>query len=214
MVVKVYVSGLSGNKEVKKRQQRVLMILDSKTIKYEVIDITEPANEDQRDFMRDNCVNNSGDNNVNSEKTKTKCVPLPPQIFNDETYCGDYDGFDIANEIDKLEEFLKLERIESEFNGERISKQEEINNKQNEVNSAVSDVIDKIGMNNIDEDFNEKNGTEHEEATEEKSEENIENTKEDDKEEKIVEEKLDDNSRKDEEEEEEEEEEAEEEEEE
>lgn len=43
------------------------MILDSKTIKYEVIDITEPANEDQRDFMRDNCVNNSGDNNGNIE---------------------------------------------------------------------------------------------------------------------------------------------------
>lgn len=50
---------------MKKRQQRVLMILDSKNIQYEVIDITEPANEDQRDFMRDNCTSSTsnGDNN-------------------------------------------------------------------------------------------------------------------------------------------------------
>ncbi|KAL1380247.1 hypothetical protein pipiens_014351 [Culex pipiens pipiens] len=35
--------------------------------------------------------------------------PLPPQLFNDSEYCGDYDDFDLANEIDNLEVFLKLE---------------------------------------------------------------------------------------------------------
>lgn len=33
---------------------------------------------------------------------------MPPQIFNDQEYCGDYDAFDLANEIDNLEVFLKL----------------------------------------------------------------------------------------------------------
>lgn len=37
------------------------------------------------------------------------------QIFYDDEYCGDYDQFDLANEIDKLEVFLKMapEEIEA-----------------------------------------------------------------------------------------------------
>lgn len=37
------------------------------------------------------------------------------QLFYDDEYCGDYDEFDLANEIDKLEVFLKMapEEIES-----------------------------------------------------------------------------------------------------
>merc|ERR1711874_655623 len=35
---------------------------------------------------------------------------LPPQVFNGEKYCGDYDAFDVANEDDELEEFLGLPR--------------------------------------------------------------------------------------------------------
>uniref|UniRef100_A0A1B6H4K3 Uncharacterized protein n=1 Tax=Cuerna arida TaxID=1464854 RepID=A0A1B6H4K3_9HEMI len=96
MVVKVYVSGISGNKEVKKRQQRVCMILDSKNITYDVIDITEPGKEADKEFMQQN------------SDAKDAKHPLPPQIFNDETYCGDYDEFDLANENDELEKFLKV----------------------------------------------------------------------------------------------------------
>ncbi|XP_023941936.1 SH3 domain-binding glutamic acid-rich protein homolog [Bicyclus anynana] len=104
MVVKIYISGISGNKEVKKRQQRVLMILDSKTIKYEIIDITEPGREDDKDFMQNNSKSNGG--TVSDPNPRS---PLPPQIFNDEEYCGDYDQFDLANEEDTLEQFLKVE---------------------------------------------------------------------------------------------------------
>ncbi|CAH4020315.1 SH3 domain-binding glutamic acid-rich protein homolog [Pieris brassicae] len=104
MVVKVYISGISGNKEVKKRQQRVLMILDSKNIKYEVIDITEPGKEDDKDFMQNNAKCNGG--TVSDPNPRS---PLPPQVFNDEEYCGDYDQFDMANEVDTLEQYLKLE---------------------------------------------------------------------------------------------------------
>lgn len=104
MVVKVYISGISGNKEVKKRQQRVLLILDSKNIKYDVVDIAEPGSEEQKDFMQNNSTSlgaTIGDPNPRH--------PLPPQIFNDDIYCGDYDQFDMANEIDEMDKFLKLE---------------------------------------------------------------------------------------------------------
>ncbi|CAG4937059.1 unnamed protein product [Colias eurytheme] len=104
MVVKVYISGISGNKEVKKRQQRVLMILDSKNIKYEIIDITEPGRESDKDFMQNNAKSNGG--TVSDPNPRS---PLPPQVFNDEEYCGDYDQFDLANEVDTLEQFLKVE---------------------------------------------------------------------------------------------------------
>ncbi|XP_034936066.1 SH3 domain-binding glutamic acid-rich protein homolog [Chelonus insularis] len=104
MVVKIYISGISGNKEVKKRQQRVLMILDSKNVQYEIIDITEPGKEDEKEFMQANST------------SKDSKHPLPPQIFNDEDYCGDYEDFDLANEIDELEKFLKLLSSEDSVN--------------------------------------------------------------------------------------------------
>ncbi|CAG9115537.1 unnamed protein product [Plutella xylostella] len=104
MVVKVYISGISGNKEVKKRQQRVLMILDSKNIKYDVIDITEPGRESDKEFMQSNAKSCGG--TVSDPAPRSA---LPPQVFNDDEYCGDYDQFDMANEIDTLEQFLKVE---------------------------------------------------------------------------------------------------------
>ncbi|XP_041450498.1 SH3 domain-binding glutamic acid-rich protein homolog [Drosophila obscura] len=103
MVLKVYVSGMSGNKEVKKRQQRVLMILDSKNIQYDTVDITEPGKEGEKEMMQNKSTSNGG--TVSDPDPRH---PLPPQLFNDAEYCGDYDAFDNANEIDTLEVFLKL----------------------------------------------------------------------------------------------------------
>uniref|UniRef100_W8B1U5 SH3 domain-binding glutamic acid-rich protein n=1 Tax=Ceratitis capitata TaxID=7213 RepID=W8B1U5_CERCA len=103
MVLKVYVSGMSGNKEVKKRQQRVLMILDSKNIKYDIVDITEPGKESEKELMQTKSTSNGA--TVSDPDPRH---PLPPQIFNEVEYCGDYDAFDLANEIDTLEQFLKL----------------------------------------------------------------------------------------------------------
>lgn len=59
------------------------MILDSKSIKYEVVDIAEPNSEDAKEFMQNNATSlgaTVGDMNPRS--------PLPPQIFNDTDYCG------------------------------------------------------------------------------------------------------------------------------
>ncbi|XP_018579005.1 SH3 domain-binding glutamic acid-rich protein homolog [Anoplophora glabripennis] len=111
MVIKVYISGISGNKEVKKRQQRVLLILDSKNVKYEVIDIAEPGAEEVKDFMQNKCTSLGATISDPSPRH-----PLPPQIFNDDDYCGDYDQFDMANEIDEMEKFLKLESTDSDVN--------------------------------------------------------------------------------------------------
>lgn len=52
------------------------MILDSKNVEYEVIDITEPGKEDEKEFMQGNST------------AKNSKYPLPPQIFNEEDYCG------------------------------------------------------------------------------------------------------------------------------
>lgn len=95
---------MSGSKEVKKRQQRVTMILDSKHIPYTIVDITEPGQEAEKDFMQKNSEHNGA--TISDQNPRH---PLPPQMFNDTEYCGDYDDFDMANEVDNLEVFLKME---------------------------------------------------------------------------------------------------------
>lgn len=59
------------------------MILDSKNIKYDVIDITEPGRESDKDFMQNNAKSNGG--TVSDPNPRS---PLPPQVFNDDEYCG------------------------------------------------------------------------------------------------------------------------------
>jgi len=97
--IKVFLSGNSGNKEIVTHQQRIFMILNSLRIPYTAIDIAAPGHEDETDFMRANAKKKDGQRHV-----------LPPQIFNGEKYCGDYDDFDLANEDDVLEEFLQIPR--------------------------------------------------------------------------------------------------------
>jgi len=97
--IRVFISGNSGNKEMVTHQQRILMILDSLGFETEVIDVAGPGMEEARDFMRGN-----------GKKRENARHVLPPQIFNGDKYCGDYDDFDIANEDDHLEEFLGVPR--------------------------------------------------------------------------------------------------------
>lgn len=81
-----------------------MMILDSKNIKYTVIDITEPTQNEEKDFMQTNAT----EKGITVSDADPR-HPLPPQIFNGTEYCGDYNGFELANECDILEQFLKLE---------------------------------------------------------------------------------------------------------
>jgi len=87
MVVKVYISRTTGNKEMKKKQDHILWILESKQIDHQQVDIGDPLQEKERQFMRENTANNGITNNGKSKNA------LPPQIFNDQDYVGDYSTF-------------------------------------------------------------------------------------------------------------------------
>ncbi|XP_069602229.1 adapter SH3BGRL [Ranitomeya imitator] len=97
MVIKVYIASSSGSVSIKKQQQTVLGLLDAMKIEYEEKDIA--ANEENRKWMRanvpENCKPESG-------------IPLPPQIFNEDRYLGDYEAFFNAREDNELYTFLGL----------------------------------------------------------------------------------------------------------
>lgn len=69
-----------------------------------------PGMDDQRDLMR-----------ASAKKKEGQRHALPPQIFNGEKYCGDYDDFDVANEDDELEEFLGIPRKTPKVNNSYLS---------------------------------------------------------------------------------------------
>jgi hypothetical protein len=83
--------------QMKKRQMKAQLLMESKGVKFEVIDIADPNSEAAKMFMQKNSTAKANARN-----------PIPPQFFQEDEYCGDYDGFDEANENDCLEEFLKL----------------------------------------------------------------------------------------------------------
>lgn len=69
----------------------MIRILDSKSIQYELIDIA--VGGELRDEMR----NKAGDPSA-----------VPPQLFNEDQYCGNYEMFSEAVEADTVEQFLKM----------------------------------------------------------------------------------------------------------
>ncbi|XP_036392534.1 SH3 domain-binding glutamic acid-rich protein isoform X4 [Megalops cyprinoides] len=114
MVIKVFLASSSGSTAIKKKQQDVLGFLEALKIEYTQMDIA--SNEENRMWMRQN---------VPGEKKPTNGIPLPPQIFNEENYCGDYDTFFDAKEDNQVYAFLGLppppgskEKPAEECNGE------------------------------------------------------------------------------------------------
>ncbi|XP_069058680.1 SH3 domain-binding glutamic acid-rich protein isoform X2 [Pleurodeles waltl] len=97
MVIKVFVANVAGSTAIKKKQQEVVGFLKANRIDYEERDIA--CNEDNRKWMRDN---------VPGEKKPQNGIPLPPQIFNEEQYCGDFDSFFDAKEGNEISSFLGL----------------------------------------------------------------------------------------------------------
>uniref|UniRef100_A0A9J8CU27 SH3 domain binding glutamate-rich protein n=1 Tax=Cyprinus carpio carpio TaxID=630221 RepID=A0A9J8CU27_CYPCA len=88
---------LNFSVQIKKKQQDVVGFLEALKIDYAQLDIA--SNEDNRRWMREN---------VPGEKKPTNGIPLPPQIFNEEMYCGDYETFFEAKEDNTVYEFLGL----------------------------------------------------------------------------------------------------------
>ncbi|MEE6496481.1 hypothetical protein FKM82_002378 [Ascaphus truei] len=97
MVIKVYIATSSGSTSIKKKQQDVVGFFDAVKIPYEEKDIA--ANEENRKWMRENVPENCRPTSGN---------PLPPQIFNDCRYCGDYEAFFEAREDNAVYAFLGL----------------------------------------------------------------------------------------------------------
>ncbi|XP_053311724.1 SH3 domain-binding glutamic acid-rich protein isoform X2 [Spea bombifrons] len=97
MVIKVFVATVAGSTAIKKKQQEVVGFLEANRIDFEEKDIA--CNEDNRQWMRDN---------VPGEKKPQNGIPLPPQIFNEEQYCGDFDSFFNAKEGNEIYVFLGL----------------------------------------------------------------------------------------------------------
>ncbi|XP_078542044.1 SH3 domain-binding glutamic acid-rich-like protein 3 [Lissotriton helveticus] len=97
--IKVYYTSVSGSREVKKRQFEVTHLLDANQVKYELIDISISENLLQE--MRQKSGNPGA---------------VPPQIFNGDDYCGDYQMMHYANENCTFLKFLKLpERIKNQI---------------------------------------------------------------------------------------------------
>ncbi|XP_044866409.1 SH3 domain-binding glutamic acid-rich-like protein 2 isoform X2 [Mauremys mutica] len=72
--------------KIKKRQQDVVRFLEANRIDFEEVDIT--MSEEKRQWMY---------KNIPEERQPAQGNPLPPQIFNDDQYCGKY----FNNQINK-----------------------------------------------------------------------------------------------------------------
>ncbi|XP_012784588.1 SH3 domain-binding glutamic acid-rich-like protein 3 [Ochotona princeps] len=89
--IKIYYTSVSGSREVKQRQEEVTRILDIYKIKYELIDVSVSFKV------------------LEEMRMKVSTTALPPQIFNGQEYCGDYEMFHEAKENKEILKFLKME---------------------------------------------------------------------------------------------------------
>ncbi|XP_011490088.1 SH3 domain-binding glutamic acid-rich-like protein 2 isoform X1 [Oryzias latipes] len=83
--------------QVKKHQQAVVGFLEANRINFQEVDIT--MQEEQRLWMY---------RNIPKDKQPERGNPLPPQIFNEDHYCGDYEDFFQSKENNTVSEFLRL----------------------------------------------------------------------------------------------------------
>ncbi|ELK00125.1 SH3 domain-binding glutamic acid-rich-like protein 2 [Pteropus alecto] len=97
MVIRVFIASSSGFVAIKKKQQDVVRFLEANKIEFEEVDIT--MSEEQRQWMY---------KNIPPEKKPSQGNPLPPQIFNGDRYCGDYDSFFESKESNTVFSFLGL----------------------------------------------------------------------------------------------------------
>ncbi|XP_009324932.1 PREDICTED: SH3 domain-binding glutamic acid-rich-like protein [Pygoscelis adeliae] len=103
----------SVGKEIKKQQQDVLGFLEANKIEFEEKDIA--ANEENRKWMREN---------VPEDSRPASGNPLPPRLFNDSQYLGDYEAFFEARENNAVYAFLGLTAPPGSKEAEALAKQQ------------------------------------------------------------------------------------------
>ncbi|XP_008300411.1 SH3 domain-binding glutamic acid-rich-like protein 3 [Stegastes partitus] len=91
MSLTLFYTSVSSSVQIKKSQEKIQSVLDSKKIPFRLVDIAQ-CSED-KELMRKIC----GDPTA-----------LPPQLSNGDVYCGDFAAFENAIEEERLNEFLKL----------------------------------------------------------------------------------------------------------
>ncbi|XP_034023960.1 SH3 domain-binding glutamic acid-rich protein isoform X2 [Thalassophryne amazonica] len=180
MVIKVFLATSSGSTAIKKKQQDVVAFLEALKVDYTQLDIA--CNEENRLWMR---------KNVPEEKKPANGIPLPPQIFNEESYCGDYDTFFDAKEDNSVFAFLGLppppgskEVPVEERNGD--ANRQEIAEEENADDAVEKETEDTVHADEDEEEADE--GKEEEDLQseeeeelqqlEEEEEEDLENTQE------------------------------------
>ncbi|KAM8768211.1 SH3 domain-binding glutamic acid-rich protein isoform 14-T14 [Acanthopagrus schlegelii] len=152
MVIKVFLATSSGSTAIKKKQQDVVGFLEALKVDYTPLDIA--CNEENRMWMRQN---------VPSEKKPTNGIPLPPQIFNEESYCGDYDTFFDAKEDNLVYTFLGLPPPPGSKEAEQTDKEHIVENGTHAAETNEDGNLDDT----IDVPVEERNGHAHEEEEEE-----------------------------------------------
>nr|ABY79114.1 SH3-binding domain and glutamic acid-rich protein isoform a (predicted) [Callithrix jacchus] len=171
MVIKVFVATSSGSIAIRKKQQEVVGFLEANKIDFKELDIA--GDEDNRKWMREN---------VPGEKKPQNGIPLPPQIFNEEQYCGDFDSFFSAKEENIIYSFLGLapppdskgsekteegEETEAQKGGnEDAGNLSEAREKNEEEGETATEETEEIAMEGVEGDAEE----EEEEAAEEPGE--------------------------------------------
>ncbi|XP_016415752.1 SH3 domain-binding glutamic acid-rich-like protein isoform X1 [Sinocyclocheilus rhinocerous] len=96
---------------IKKQQQDVMGFLAANKIEFEECDIA--ADEDNRKWMREH---------VPEDFRPATGNPLPPQIFNEDRYCGNYEAFFCAREDNAVYAFLGLTAPPGSKEAEALSK--------------------------------------------------------------------------------------------
>ncbi|XP_058274965.1 SH3 domain-binding glutamic acid-rich protein isoform X8 [Hemibagrus wyckioides] len=148
MVIKVFLASSSGSTAIKKKQQDVVGFLEALKIEYAQLDIA--SNEENRMWMREN---------VPGEKKPSNGIPLPPQIFNEDNYCGDYDTFFDAKEDNSVYEFLGLtpppgfkKMAHEEEEGQEGEVEEEYEQEEEELRQLEEEEEAQASEEEVDED--------------------------------------------------------------
>lgn len=96
MTIKVYITNIAGNQLTIGNQRKLKHILDTNKIEYNEIDISDPKNSPEKEFLQRTLA-------LLNQKFSL------PQIFNEEQYCCDFDGLLSAVESSTIKETLKLD---------------------------------------------------------------------------------------------------------
>nr|XP_029134964.1 SH3 domain-binding glutamic acid-rich protein-like isoform X2 [Labrus bergylta] len=148
MVIKVFLASSSGSTAIKKKQQDVVGFLEALKVDYTQLDIA--CNEENRMWMRQN---------VPEDRKPTNGIPLPPQIFNEASYCGDYDTFFDAKEDNSVYAFLGLPPPPGSKEAEKADKADIVENGTHAEETNTVGKLDDL----IEVPVEERNGNTHRE---------------------------------------------------